>query len=72
VLSVENGYVLFSDEPTGKVSAHDLPVTGPGIDAMQLSGKYQIEGVFLDHGLAAANGSPYHFELSAPPAALDH
>ena len=30
VLAKEPGYVLFSDEATGKITAHDLPVTGPG------------------------------------------
>jgi hypothetical protein len=63
----EKDYILFSDEPSGKVSSHDLPVTGPGLDQMQPLKKYVIAGRFLDHGLAASNGSRYHLELTAPP-----
>ena len=68
VLASEPGYVLFSDEATGKISAHDLPVSGPGVTTMQTMKKYTIEGLFLDHGLKASNGSPYHLELSAAPS----
>ena len=71
VLAKEPGYVLFSDEATGKITAHDLPVAGPGDDTMQTKTKYVIEGVFLDQGLSASNGSPYHLELTDLPAAAE-
>ena len=71
VLAKEPGYVLFSDEATGKITAHDLPVAGPGADTMQMAKRYVIEGIFLDHGLIASNGSPYHLELTALPAAAE-
>ena len=67
VLVREKDYVLFSDEPRGKVSAHDLPVSGAGFDQMELLKKYLIKGRFLDHGLAASNGNSYHLELTALP-----
>ena len=67
VLVREKDYVLFSDEPSGKVSAHDLPVSGAGFDQMELLKKYLIKGGFLDHGLAASNGNSYHLELTALP-----
>jgi len=67
VLAIEAGYVLFSDEPTGAISAHDLPVTGPGVDQMALRGKYTLQGRFVAGGLSASNGNPYHLELTAPP-----
>jgi hypothetical protein len=63
----EKNYVLFSDEPRGKVSVHDLPVSGEALDQMQSMTKYLIEGKFLDHGLEASNGSRYHLELTAEP-----
>jgi len=68
VLATEPGYVIFSDEPTGKITIHDLPVGGAGTDTMQPMKKYLIEGVFLDHGLKASNDSAYHLELVAPPS----
>jgi hypothetical protein len=71
VLAKEPGYVLFSDEATGKITAHDLPVAGTGADTMQTKTKYVIEGIFLDHGLSASNGSPYHLELTDLPAAAE-
>ena len=67
VLVREKDYVLFSDEPRGKVSAHDLPVSGAGFDQMELLKKYLIKGRFLDHGLAASNGNSYRLELTALP-----
>jgi hypothetical protein len=67
VLVREKDYVLFSDEARGKVSAHDLPVTGAGLDGMVTLKKYLIKGRFLDHGFTAGNGSGYHLELTAPP-----
>lgn len=67
VLALADGYLLFSDEPTGAISAHDLPVTGPGIEKMLLKGKYVLEGRFVAGGLTASNGNPYHLELTSPP-----
>jgi hypothetical protein len=67
LLRREKDYVIFSDEPRGKVTGHDLPVSGPGLDQIQPMRKYVITGKFLDHGLAAVNGSRYHLELTAPP-----
>ncbi|MDR3471287.1 MAG: hypothetical protein P4M09_06315 [Devosia sp.] len=69
VLARDAGYVLFSDEPTGAISAHDLPVTGPGIEQLQQGKKYVLVGRFLAGGLKAGNGNTYHLELSAPPVA---
>jgi len=67
VLALGDGYVLFSDEATGAISAHDLPVTGAGIETMVLKGKYTLEGYFVVGGLKASNGNPNHLELTAPP-----
>jgi len=67
VLAVEKDYVFVSDERTGKISAHDLPVTGIGIDQLRPAVKYVLQGKLLDRGLKARNGSPYHLELTAPP-----
>ncbi len=72
VLVMQQGYVLFSDEPTGKVSAHDLPVTGADIGALRLHKKYRLRGTFMRGGLKASNGNPYHLELAGPPVALGH
>jgi hypothetical protein len=69
VLAREKDYVLFSDEPRGKISVHDLPVSGEALDQLQPMTKYLIEGKFLDHGLEASNGSRYHLELTAAPRA---
>jgi hypothetical protein len=66
-LAREQGYILFSDEPRGRISRYDLPVVGAGVDKMRRTKRYLIEGEFLDHGLTASNGSRYHLELSAPP-----
>jgi hypothetical protein len=67
VLAQGPGYVLFSDEPTGKISSHDLPVTGAAVDSLTLTKKYKLEGRFVSGGFAASNGSPYHLELTAAP-----
>ncbi len=67
LLARKPGYILFSDEARGRISRYDLPVTGADIEQMAPMKRYVIEGEFLDHGLAASNGSPYHLELSAPP-----
>jgi len=69
LLARETGYVLFSDEPTGKISMHDLPVTGVGVDQLQSMTRYVIEGTFLDRGLQASNGNRYHLDLTAVPLA---
>ncbi len=67
VLKKENGYVIFSDEPTGAITKHDLPVTGIGISGLALKQKYTFKGTFLDKGLVASNGSTYHLESSEVP-----
>ena len=67
LLARDAGYILFSDEPRGKISRYDLPVAGAGIDQMMPTKRYLIEGEFLDRGLAASNGNRYQLELSAPP-----
>jgi hypothetical protein len=67
LLAQEEGYAIVSDEPRGKISAHDLPVSGAGLDRMRPMKKYVFEGNFLDHGFKAINGSRYHLELVAAP-----
>ena len=63
VLARGPGYLLFSDEPSGSVSRHDLPVEGAGIDSLEPKTKYVITGRFVA-GSIGANGNPDHFELS--------
>jgi hypothetical protein len=70
VLALGDGYLLFSDEATGAISSHDLPVTGAGIETMVLKGKYTLVGNFVAGGLKASNGNPNHLELTAPPQRL--
>ncbi len=67
LLARADGYILFSDEPGGRIGRYDLPVTGAGIDAIVAHKRYVIEGMFLDHGLTASNGNPDHLELTKPP-----
>ena len=67
-----DGYILFSDEPGGRIGRYDLPVSGNGIDQIQPRKRYVIEGRFLDHGLKASNGNPDHLELTAPPRLAGH
>ena len=67
LLARENGYILFSDEPGGRIGRYDLPVTGDGIDGIVPGKRFVIEGTFLDHGLTASNGNPDHLELVKPP-----
>ncbi len=67
LLARRNGYILFSDEPGGRIGRYDLPVSGTGIDQIQPGKRTIIEGTFLDHGLAASNGNPDHLELTVPP-----
>ena len=56
LLARETGYILFSDEPSGRISPYDLPVLGPGIDRMLPMKKILIEGTFLHRDVAASNG----------------
>lgn len=67
LLKQEAGYVLVSDESSGKIGPRDLPVSGTGIDTLKPGQLFVIEGEFLDHGLKASNGNRYHLELTAPP-----
>lgn len=63
-----DGYVLFSDEAGGKISAHDLPVTGPGLRNLKMGVRYYLHGRFVKGGLAASNGNPYHLVLAEAPS----
>ena len=72
MLARADGYILFSDEPGGRIGRYDLPVSGGGIDQIQPGKRYVIEGRFLDHGLKASNGNPDHLELTAPPQLAAH
>jgi hypothetical protein len=67
LLARESGYILFSDEPGGRIGRYDLPVTGAGIEGIVPGKRFVIEGTFLDHGLTASNGNPDHLELNQPP-----
>lgn len=68
LLASKDGYVLFSDEPRGAISAHDLPVTGAGYDTMKAGQKYLLHGIFVK-GARYGNGNLYHLELTSPPEA---
>ena len=72
LLRRHKGYVLFSDEPSGGVSSHDLPVTGAGIDTIKPRWEYLITGRFVKGGLKAANHTPYHLELLGLPKVIRH
>jgi len=72
LLARRNGYILFSDEPGGRIGRYDLPVSGTGIDRIVPHKRYVIEGTFLDHGLKASNGNPDHLELTALPQPAGH
>ncbi len=72
LLARRKGYILFSDEPGGRIGRYDLPVSGAGIDGIVPHKRYLIEGTFLDHGLTASNGNPDHLELTAPPQLAGH
>ncbi len=72
LLRRETGYVIFSDEPRGKLSAHDLPVTGPDIAGLKADQKYLLTGRFVKGGLAAMNHNPYHLVLTEAPKPLSH
>ena len=66
----DKGYVLFSDEASGAVSAHDLPVSGVGYDTMLPDTEYLLHGTFVKGGLTASNGNPYHLELTEAPVEI--
>ena len=70
VLFIGQGYVLLSDEPGGRISAHDLPVTGPGVETMVPKQKYEVIGVFQAGRVGATNGNPDFLALSQPPTAV--
>jgi hypothetical protein len=67
LLKKEADYIIFSDESGGAISQYDLPVVGSGIEIIQPNRKYELRGIFLDHGLNASNGSPNHLELLITP-----
>lgn len=67
LLRKDNGYIIFSDEPTGTIGRYDLPVTGTGIETMQSGQKYELVGKFLGSGLSSSNGNPDHLELDNLP-----
>ena len=69
VLAIEPGLVLFSDEPTGAVSAHDLPIEGPGADRLVLHKRYLLTGTLTSDAVPAANGSRVHLQLTTEPVA---
>ena len=62
-----DGYVLFSDEPNGAISAHDLPVTGVGLDLLLPKVKYILHGHFERGVRPTNNGNAYRFVLSSVP-----
>jgi hypothetical protein len=67
-LQLPPGTVYFSDEATGKIGPHDLAVTGPGLDTVQIGHKYVLTGTFKKAGKAFSNASQVVLELSQPPA----
>lgn len=60
--------VYFSDEATGKIGPHDLAVTGPGLDTVQIGHKYVLTGAFKKADQPFSNTSRVVLELAAPPA----
>ena len=68
MLAIQPGLVLFSDEATGAVSAHDLPIEGPGADQLVLRKRYVLTGILTRDSAPAANGSRVHLQLTAEPA----
>lgn len=67
MLTFDKTYVIFSDESGGSVNSYDLPVIGPGIEALKFKQKYILQGTFVYGGLNANNHNEYHLELSNPP-----
>jgi hypothetical protein len=70
-LAAEEGYVLVSDEPGGRIGHYDLPVTGPGIGSLEPHKRYVFTGRLRAHGLTAVNGDPVHLELDVPASPMD-
>ncbi len=71
VLSLSHGEVLFSDEGTGAISPHDLPIQGPGSETLELHHRYLLVGIFVKDDALHSNGSPYHLLLTAQPTPAD-
>jgi len=67
VLAIGPTLVLFSDEPSGAVSAHDLPIEGPGTDQLVLRKRYVLTGVLTGDAVPVTNGSRVHLELTGAP-----
>lgn len=67
LLKRENGYDIFSDEPTGALGSFDLPVIGTGLDTVDFNQEYILQGSFTSGGFNSINGNPNHLELSVPP-----
>lgn len=67
MLEQDSDYALFSDEPDGAISAHDLPVTGVGLDLLKPKVKYIVRGHFARGPHPASNGNAYSLELSTVP-----
>jgi hypothetical protein len=66
-LQLPPGTVYFSDEATGKIGPHDLAVTGPGLDTVQIGHKYVLTGTFRKAGQRFSNASQVVLELSQAP-----
>ena len=67
ILKQENGYAIFSDEPTGSIGVYDLPIRGVGVDLLKSNQKYELQGIFLGSGLVASNNNHNHLELTTLP-----
>lgn len=67
VLKDNGTYSTVSDEKTGVVSAGDLPVVGTALEKLVPGISYLFRGTLVKGGLVAANGNPYHLELSNDP-----
>lgn len=66
VLKNYNSYVIVSDESSGTIGLHDLPITGSGIMSLLPKTKYIFTGVLKYQGLSSSNNNNYHLELSSP------
>jgi len=67
LLKEEVGYAIFSDEPAGAITKHDLPVIGNDVDNAKPRQKYILQGKFLSKGLKSTNRNPYHLKLFTTP-----
>lgn len=67
VLSKQQGYVIFSDEPTGAIGYYDLPVAGLGVGDMLSGTKYLLDGTLVPSTLGAINKNPYELQLLSLP-----